>query len=294
MDALEQKQLLEALGTSKDQGLPRSTRHARRVAEGPNVIPRRWEPPAWLCCLLPCLKASKLDMLLEDLIPEVAQVLYDGRWVQMDAAGIQRGDIVTIQAGDRAPADVCVLDEYAPLALDASAVAGARCASSSRRARRRRSRAPCSAARGRHDFAYAALPPCCSARRSASRSCNCGYRPRAAEFDRRLCGTARRIAQPHRRRQQRAAFCRQHSLRRRGDGGGGGVRAGMMRTAHVGGPEQRAKGLSGVRGALGGAGLAFATPAAILARPFSFSVDSGSSVALLVHAQHRRRAVLQP
>ncbi|KAG5188675.1 hypothetical protein JKP88DRAFT_304070 [Tribonema minus] len=29
------------------------------------------------------------------------------------------------QAGDRAPADVCVLDEYAPLAVDASAVAAA-------------------------------------------------------------------------------------------------------------------------------------------------------------------------
>ena len=44
--------------------------------------------PAWLCCLLPCLKNTELMSLHRENVPLDATVKMDGAWIPVDASGL--------------------------------------------------------------------------------------------------------------------------------------------------------------------------------------------------------------
>lgn len=65
--------------------------------------------PAWVCCLLPCIKSIPSMKLFRQIQPEDAEVLRDGTWVSYDAQCVVPGDVVRLHEGDLVPGDCTVL-----------------------------------------------------------------------------------------------------------------------------------------------------------------------------------------
>ena len=107
--SLSQQQLLDQLQTTLATGLSRDEAAKRRERDGLfNVIDPPLKCPAWVCCLLPCIKSIPSMKAFREVQPEDAEVLRDSRWTRYDAAGLVVGDIVQLDEGDVVPAD-CVL-----------------------------------------------------------------------------------------------------------------------------------------------------------------------------------------
>ena len=109
-----QQDLLAKLGTNIETGLSRDEASKRRQeGDAFNVVDPPINCPAWVCCLLPCIKSIPSMKKFREIQPEDAEVLREGRWVRYDAASLVSGDIIRLVSHDCVPAD-CVM-----LSLDA-------------------------------------------------------------------------------------------------------------------------------------------------------------------------------
>jgi len=116
--------LMKQLETTHD-GMPVAVTKKKRSANSDNTIPPPLSAPAWLCCLLPCLMATKSMEQYKQVVPQSSQVKRSGRpWVNMEATGILPGDIVKINNGERVPADMRIISCSAGCSFDSAAVTG--------------------------------------------------------------------------------------------------------------------------------------------------------------------------
>jgi magnesium-transporting ATPase (P-type) len=105
-----QQDLLSQLGTNIDTGLTKDQVSERReAATSFNVIDPPIKCPAWVCCLLPCIKSIPSMKAFREVQPDDAEILRESRWTRYDAASCVTGDIVRLAEGDIVPADCVVL-----------------------------------------------------------------------------------------------------------------------------------------------------------------------------------------
>jgi E1-E2 ATPase/Cation transporter/ATPase, N-terminus len=105
-----QEDLLRQLKTNRKSGLSTDAAAERREQDGCfNVVDPPINCPAWVCCLLPCIKSIPSMKAFRMIKPEDAEVLRDGHWVRYDAVSLVRGDIIRLEEGDIVPADCVVL-----------------------------------------------------------------------------------------------------------------------------------------------------------------------------------------
>jgi hypothetical protein len=100
-------ELLEELKSNILTGLSRDEAAARR--ETFNVVDPPLKCPAWICCLLPCIKSIPSMKKFREIQPEDAEVLRNSKWIRYDAASLVRGDIIKVMDGDIIPADCVIL-----------------------------------------------------------------------------------------------------------------------------------------------------------------------------------------
>lgn len=124
----ELRDLLAELGTSLDTGLTHEQVRSRRLessSNANNVVSPPIRCPAWICCLLPCIKSFPSMKAFRAITPHDAEVKRAGRWVRYDATSLLAGDVVRIEAGDVVPADCVVLSVQGdPLLVDMRLVTG--------------------------------------------------------------------------------------------------------------------------------------------------------------------------
>jgi hypothetical protein len=109
---LSQAQLdqLEQLNTNIEKGLTTDDAAARLSESGGlNTVAPPIHCPAWICCLLPCLKHLKSMKAFRQIKPEDAEVLRNGKWIRYDATSLVKGDIIRLEERDMVPADCIVL-----------------------------------------------------------------------------------------------------------------------------------------------------------------------------------------
>ena len=97
------------IGTDLTVGLTSAQAQQQRRSCGLNIIPAPGVLPAWLCCLLPCLKQNEVRKYFEICVPEYSCVRRNGRWMTLDATQVVIGDIMRLQSGDRAAAGILLL-----------------------------------------------------------------------------------------------------------------------------------------------------------------------------------------
>ena len=121
-----QKGLLAQLETSYDKGLSSDEASKRRQDDETfNVVDPPVKCPAWICCLLPCIKHIPSMKAFRQVQPDDAEVKRDGRWTRYDAAGVVRGDIIRLEEGDVVPADCVVLTvNGADILVDVRSITG--------------------------------------------------------------------------------------------------------------------------------------------------------------------------
>eukprot|EP00525_Craspedostauros_australis_P007001 CAMPEP_0198112700 /NCGR_PEP_ID=MMETSP1442-20131203/4507_1 /TAXON_ID= /ORGANISM="Craspedostauros australis, Strain CCMP3328" /LENGTH=206 /DNA_ID=CAMNT_0043769567 /DNA_START=809 /DNA_END=1429 /DNA_ORIENTATION=- len=123
----QQEELLKKLGGDIDNGLSSDEASRRREQAGTfNVVRPPIDCPAWVCCLLPCIKGVPSMKAFASIKPDDAEVLRNGKWIRYDAASLVEGDVIRIEEGDIIPAD-CVLlevDGDDELLVDARSVTG--------------------------------------------------------------------------------------------------------------------------------------------------------------------------
>jgi len=121
---LPMEALYKQLETTQD-GMATATVKKKRSTTGDNTIPPPLSAPAWLCCLLPCLLATKSMEQYKTVVPQSSQVKRSGRpWVNMEATGILPGDIVKVAKEERVPADIRVISSSSGCSFDAAAITG--------------------------------------------------------------------------------------------------------------------------------------------------------------------------
>lgn len=107
---IAQQKLLQQLQANAESGLTTDQATARREQAGHfNVVDPPIKCPAWICCLLPCIKHVPSMKVFAQLKPDDAEVLRNGRWIRYDAASLVTGDVIRLEAGDIVPADCVVL-----------------------------------------------------------------------------------------------------------------------------------------------------------------------------------------
>jgi E1-E2 ATPase/Cation transporter/ATPase, N-terminus len=123
-----QEDLLLKLKTNRKSGLSTDQAAERREQDGCfNVVDPPINCPAWICCLLPCIKSIPSMKAFRMVKPEDAEVLRDGHWVRYDATSLVRGDIIRLEEGDIVPADCVVLsvdDNNIQMLVDSRFVTG--------------------------------------------------------------------------------------------------------------------------------------------------------------------------
>jgi magnesium-transporting ATPase (P-type) len=122
-----QEELLQKLQTDLTAGLTTDEASLRREQDGYNVLTPPVNCPAWICCLLPCIKSIPSMKAFRKLKPDDAEVLRNSRWVRYDAASIVRGDIIRLEEGDIVPADAVVLsttDVHHGMLVDVRGITG--------------------------------------------------------------------------------------------------------------------------------------------------------------------------
>lgn len=106
-----QIELVEKLGANIEQGLSSSEASARRERHGYNAVDPPVKCPAWICCLLPCIKHVPSMKAYRQMCADDAEVLRDGgRWIRYDASSLVVGDVIRLEEGDIVPADCTVLE----------------------------------------------------------------------------------------------------------------------------------------------------------------------------------------
>lgn len=124
----EQRELVDKLHSDVTTGLTTDQVTDRREREGYNVVRPPVDCPAWICCLLPCIRHVPSMKVFAAIRPEDAEILRNGRWIRYDASSLVTGDIVRLEEGDQVPADCVVLSVDAEwdreILVDTRAVTG--------------------------------------------------------------------------------------------------------------------------------------------------------------------------
>lgn len=79
-----------------------------------NVVDPPVRCPAWICCLLPCLKSLPSRKAFAQIQPDDAQVKRNGKWMRYEASCLVVGDVIRLEAGDLVPADCIVIQVDRP------------------------------------------------------------------------------------------------------------------------------------------------------------------------------------
>lgn len=120
--------LLTQLGADFQKGLTTDEASALREKDGIfNLVRPPVDCPGWLCILLPCIKHIPSMKAFQQVIPDDAEVLRNGKWIRYDATSLVKGDIVRVEEGDIVPADCIVLQVEASsgdLLVDCRAITG--------------------------------------------------------------------------------------------------------------------------------------------------------------------------
>lgn len=120
-----QEELVQKLKSNVKSGLTSDEATARRETDGYNVIKPPVDCPAWICCLLPCIKNVPSMKAFASIRPEDAEILRGGKWIRYDASSLVTGDVIRLEEGDQVPADCIVLSvESGELLVDMRAVTG--------------------------------------------------------------------------------------------------------------------------------------------------------------------------
>jgi len=109
--------LLQQLDVSFEQGLTSLEASARRQEHGANTVDPPIQCPAWICCLLPCIKNIPSQRAFLQMRPEDCEVKRGGRWMRYDASSLVVADIIRLEEGDVVPADCTVLLQESSEAL---------------------------------------------------------------------------------------------------------------------------------------------------------------------------------
>lgn len=120
-----QEELVQKLNSNVTTGLTSDEATVRRESEGFNVVKPPVDCPAWICCLLPCIKNVPSMKAYASIRPEDAEILRGGKWIRYDASSLVTGDIIRLEEGDQVPADCIVLSvESQEILVDMRAVTG--------------------------------------------------------------------------------------------------------------------------------------------------------------------------
>jgi magnesium-transporting ATPase (P-type) len=105
------QQLLQKHNVSFENGLTSDEVRSRREDVGYyNTVAPPIQCPAWICCLLPCIRHIPSMKLYQQILPEDTEVRRNnGKYVRYDATTLVCGDIIRIADGDIIPADCIVL-----------------------------------------------------------------------------------------------------------------------------------------------------------------------------------------
>ena len=103
-----QEALVLKLQSNVSTGLTTDQATARREQQGFNVVKPPVDCPAWICCLLPCIKHVPSMKAFAAMRPEDAEILRNNKWIRYDASSLVPGDVIRLEEGDQVPAD-CVL-----------------------------------------------------------------------------------------------------------------------------------------------------------------------------------------
>jgi magnesium-transporting ATPase (P-type) len=104
------QQILQQQQASFEYGLSSDDVISRREESGHfNTVKPPVQCPAWICCLLPCIRHIPSMKAYQQIQPEDAEVKRGGRWIRYDASALVCGDIIRIEEGDIVPADCIVI-----------------------------------------------------------------------------------------------------------------------------------------------------------------------------------------
>lgn len=105
------QQLLQKHNVSFENGLTSDEVQSRREDVGYyNTVLPPIQCPAWICCLLPCIRHIPSMKLYQQILPEDTEVRRNqGKYIRYDATTLVCGDIIRIADGDIIPADCIVL-----------------------------------------------------------------------------------------------------------------------------------------------------------------------------------------
>ena len=124
----EQQDVVDRFQANVERGLTTDEATQRREDNGTfNVVKPPVDCPAWICCLLPCIKSIPSMKAFQAIKPDDAEVMRNGKWVRYDATSLVLGDVIRLEEGDIVPADCIILEISSPseeLLVDCRAVAG--------------------------------------------------------------------------------------------------------------------------------------------------------------------------
>ena len=104
--AIQGDEDVELMEVQSTEGLSWAAARDRLAREGPNRPTKPCDCPAIVCCLLPCLTSLPSMRAYARCVTEDACVRRDGAWNDIDAIDVVRGDLVLVQEGELAPADL--------------------------------------------------------------------------------------------------------------------------------------------------------------------------------------------
>jgi E1-E2 ATPase/Cation transporter/ATPase, N-terminus len=103
-------EVLQRYNVTVEHGLTTDEAEARRESAGHyNTVDPPVQCPAWICCLLPCIKHIPSMKAYKQIAAEDAEVRRNGQWIRYDASSLVQGDIIRLEEGDIVPADCLVL-----------------------------------------------------------------------------------------------------------------------------------------------------------------------------------------
>ena len=111
-----------SIGLTTDEATKR-----REISGTFNVIKPPIDCPAWVCCLLPCIKNIPSMKSFAMIKPDDAEILRNNKWVRYDSTSLVTGDIIRLDEGDIIPADCIILENSSSteeFLIDSKAVVG--------------------------------------------------------------------------------------------------------------------------------------------------------------------------
>merc|ERR1711907_333893 len=116
----------------KEQGKSFAAFERESQKNGDNFIPPPLPCPAWLCCLLPCLKNTELMRLHRENVPGDAWKLMNANGTLVASEGLVRGDVVEIDSKNKdnaigkaiVPCDIILFDVSPDFEMDRAPLTG--------------------------------------------------------------------------------------------------------------------------------------------------------------------------